>query len=500
MSLAIKATRSAAWMFAAGFTTRIVSLVGTLLVVRYVSPGQYGEAITAAIVIAAASTFSSLGIGQFVIVKGGGRRDLAFHATVFQLVLGAVALGVVLLLEDPIAAWAHAPGMARYLPPMAASMLLDRLWLVPERTLMRDMRFRAVALSRSAGELAYTGVSLATAVLGWGGMAIAAGNVARSAVRAATTIPAVDRRDWLEPHPLRRDASLGVFRFGLPLAVGHIAAHVAGKWDNLLVSSFFGPAVMAAYNIAYNLAGMASAIVSEHVIDILVPSFARTERRRRPEGLLRGAALLALISTPLCFGLAAVSPTVVSTLFDAKWAAVAPMLAILSVAATQTPTVGLVHAYLQASDRPRLTMAVQLTAVLTIIGAVITIGRLGPLWTCGAVGIGTFLCVLVSALLIRGVDGIPVHRLLSTQVGPLLACIPLVGAVLGARWLLPRVGLDLRYLSLAVEIAAGGAAYCGAALVVARPATRELIRLVQNAFFGARAPALDVRAEPTMDA
>lgn len=477
-------------MFAAGLVTRVVSLVGTLLVVRYVTPGDYGEAITAAILIGTASTFSSLGIGQFVIVKGGGRRDLAFHATVFQLVLGAVALGVVLLMASPFAAWTRAPGLGRYLPPMALSMLLDRLWLVPERTLMRDMRFRTVALARSAGELAYTGVSLATAMLGWGGMAIAAGNVARSGARALVTVPAVDRRDWLEPTPLRRDASLAVFRFGLPLAVASIAAYGAGKWDNLLVAGFFGPAVMAAYNIAYNLAGVASAIVAEHVIDILVPSFARTERGRRPDALVRGAALVALISAPLCLGLAAVSPTAVATLFDPKWAAVAPLLAALSVAATQAPMVGLVQAYLQAADRSRLAMIVQLTLVVAIIGSVATVGRLGPLWTAGAVGIGSFVCVLVGARLVRAVDGVPVHRLLSTQLGPLLACLPMVGAVLGVRWLLARAGLHVPYLNLAVEIAAGAAAYCAAVFVVARGVTRDLIGLVQRAFSRA-APSLE---------
>lgn len=488
MSLAVKATRSAAWMFAGAITTRIVALAGTLLVVRHVSPGEYGEAIVAAIVVGTASTFSSLGIGQFVIVKAGGRRDLAFHATVYQLVLGVMALGAIALLRNPISAWANTPGIGRYLPPMALSMLLDRLWFVPERTLMREMRFRTVTVARSAGELGYTAVSCATALMGWGGMAIAVGNVARSAIKAAVTVPAVDRRDWLEPCRLRRDATVDLFRFGLPLGVALIASHAANKWDNLIVASFFGPALMAAYNLAYNLAGIASGIVAEQLIDVLVPSFALAAGGRRREGLLRGAALLALVSTPLCFGLAAVSQTVVSTLLDARWAQVAPMLAVLSAAATLGPLSLLIAAYLQACGRSGLTMFTRVVTVVAVLGAVATLGRLGPLWTCGAVGIGGLLAILGSAVVIRAVDGTPVHRLLATQLGPLLAAVPMVGAVLGVRWLFSRSGSDVGYANLAVEIAAGGLAYCGAAFVVARGTTREAVALLQAAFLKRRAP------------
>jgi PST family polysaccharide transporter len=379
--------------------------------------------------------------------------------------------------------------MGRYLPALALSMLLDRLWFVPERALMRDMRFRPVAAARSAGELAYTVVSCTTALLGWGGMAIAAGSVARSAARAVITLSAVDRRDWLEPSRLRRDATLDLFRFSLPLAVGIIAAFVASKWDNLFVSSFFGPAVMAAYNVAYNLAGIASGLVGEHVNDVLVPSFARAGERQRGEGFLRSAALVALVSTPLCVGLAAVAPTVVATFLDVRWAAVAPMLAVLSAVATLGPLEGLIFAYLQGCGRPWLTMSVQVVALVGLFGALLTVGRLGPLWACSAVGIGALLCVLASFVVIRTVDAIPLPRLVGTQVGPILAALPMFAAVLGARWIWARFGLGTPALGLAAEICAGGLAYCGASALCSREAARDLVGLVQGAYLRRRASA-----------
>ncbi len=488
MSLAVRATRGAAWMFAAALFAKVVGVVGTLCVVRHVSPGEYGEALAAAIAVGTASTLSSLGIGQYVMVRTRGRRDMVFHATVYQFLLGGAALALIWTLRAPLAAWLHAPGLGRYLPVMAVSMLLDRVSFVPERTLMRDMRFRRAALARSTGDLGYTGVSFAAALMGWGGMAIPIGNIARSMLRVALVLPAVDRRDWLQPCILRRKATLDLFRFGLPLGVGAIAAYASANWDNLLVSSFFGPALMAAYSVAYNLATMASGIVAEQVIDVVAPTFTRVDEQRRGEALLRAAALLALVVTPLCIGLAAVSRTAVAAFFAPNWAAVAPMLMVLSLAAMLGPLGGLVFAFLQACQRPRLLMYVQLTAVVAVLGAIVALGSKGPLWTCAGVGSGALLCILVGALTVRRVVGIAVHRLLATQLRPLLACVPMVAVVLGVRWLSSLAGVERAYARLAAEVAAGAVTYGCAALAVARPAATDLLRLVRASFFRTHAP------------
>jgi lipopolysaccharide exporter len=482
MSLAVQATRSAAWMLAAGVATRVLGLVATLLVVRFVSPGEYGEAMAAAIVIGSASALSTLGVGPFVVVRARDRRDLAFHATVFQFVLGVAVLGLVLLFRRPLAGWFNTPGLVRYLPAMALVMVLDRLSFIPERVLVREMRFRTVAMTRAAAELCYSGVSLLTAMLGWGGMAVVAGNVARSAVKAVGTIATVDRRDWLEVSPLRREALVEMIKFGSPLAVAAIAAYAASKWDNLLVSGFFGPAVMAAYNLAYNLAGMASGLVTDQVMDVLVPSFHQAEEHRRREGLLRGAALLALVATPLCIGLSAVSHTLVATVFPAKWATVAPMLAVLSIAATVGPIEAMLLTYLTACDRPRTIMTTCIVGLVAVLVGVGTLGRLGPLWACGGVALAALVFLVVTGYSVQLVDGVAVGRLLSTQFGPWVASVPMVGAVLGTRWLLSRAGIDVRFVNLALEVAIGGLAYVGAAFLVARPVAREFLRLIQAAF------------------
>src|SRR5207253_1002410 len=92
-----------------------------------------------------------------------------------------------------------APTMARFIPGLALSTLLDRLSYMPERILVRDMRFRVVSLARTAGELGYAATSVLLAAHGWGGSAIVGGNVIRSLAKLLCFAGAANARDWLEP-------------------------------------------------------------------------------------------------------------------------------------------------------------------------------------------------------------------------------------------------------------------------------------------------------------
>src|ERR1044071_2637450 len=164
----------------------VAGIVGTILVINLLDRGEngkleYGEAMAAFIVVATASQITTLGIGQFVVVKTAQRRDLAFHATTIHVVLGVVSMIGVYLLRDPLGAWVKAPTMGRFVAGLAVAAMLDRISLVPERVHMRSLNFRVVAISRTLGDFVYVGTSIGLAATGWGGMAIVLGNVARSA-------------------------------------------------------------------------------------------------------------------------------------------------------------------------------------------------------------------------------------------------------------------------------------------------------------------------------
>src|SRR5258706_10900768 len=228
-------------MLVGKIVANVAGIVGTILVINFLDRGdngklEYGEAMAAYIVVATASQVTTLGIGQFVVVKAANRRDLAFHATVIHIVLGVVAMVAAYAFRDPLGEWVGAPGMGRFVAGLAVAMMFDRLMLVPERVLMRSLNFRVVAVSRTLGDFVYVGVTVALAATGWGGTSIVLGNVARSATRALILISSADRPDWLQPTRLHFGAIREIWKFSGPIWIAALAAVACRRWDNLLVS------------------------------------------------------------------------------------------------------------------------------------------------------------------------------------------------------------------------------------------------------------------------
>jgi len=482
VSLVRKTVRGALWTITTGIGARIVGLVSTLAITRFVDPSEYGEVMVAAVLVMTASQFSTVGFGQYIVSNPGVSRETTFHATVFHVGLGIVALGAVLGVGGLFAPALEAPRMMQFLPGLALSALVDRLSFMPERVLVKELRFGVVASGRSAGELAYSGLSVALAVLGWGAMSLVAGNIARSVVRAAVFIGAADRRDWLEPCRLSLARTRELLAFGVPLAIGALCAFAARRWDNLVVARFFGPGAAGTYNLAYNLADVPAIQVGEQVGDVLVPSFARMDAERRPAALLRSLSLLGLVVFPLAVGLGAVAETVVEALLDPRWAAVAPMLMVLSALSITRPIGWTVTSYLQARQKTRLIMWLDAFRLAVLMIAILTLGRLSPLWACVAVGVAFGAHMLATFWAVRRIDGIPLLRSLASIAAPLLACVPMVVAVLLARRALAAVAPGTSvFVALVVEVLVGAIAYLAAALTVASGPLRELVGRVLDA-------------------
>jgi lipopolysaccharide exporter len=454
--------------------SRAIGLVGTLVITRFVAPAEYGEVTVAAVLGMTANQFSTIGWGQYLVSRPEAPRSVAFHVTAFHVCLGLLALALLLVFGGRLGPLLDAPHMARYLPGLALGILFDRIAFVPERVLVRDLRFGRISATRSAGDLAHTAVSIGSAALGFGGASIVFGNIARSLVRLGAYVSSVDRRDWLSPCRINWKETRELLAFGVPMSLGALCEFATRRWDNLLVSHFFGPGPTGMYNLAYNLADVPAIQVGEQIGDVLLPSFARLEPARRPDAFVRSLALLGLVVFPLAVGLGVVAPTLVATIFDARWRELGPMLVLLSALSVARPVGWTVASYLQAHQRPRSIFWLEGFKLLLLVGSIATIGRQSPLWACVAVGIAFGGHAMASLWVIQRLDGVPLRRSLGGLVPALLACLIMSAAVLVVRSALSGAALAPA-VQLVIEVLTGVASYLLAALLVAKRVTRELL-------------------------
>lgn len=458
-----------------GITSRVLQLVGTLILTRFISPHDYGAALAASIMVVTAGALTSFAFGQYLIAKKAPPA-VVFQAGQIHLALGIVAMTVLVAFRRPIGNLLDTPELGRFVAWYAVAHLIDRARYVHERLLMRDLRFRTIAMINGSGEIAFTAVALSLAPR-YGVYAIVVAVQVRAVLTAVAFFAKAPRAEWLVYAPLRKETVKGLFGYGLPIMIGAVADRAATRWDSLLVSKLFGVDVMGRYNLAYSLAEMPVSHVAEHIGEVLMPSFSRMEDAQRRSAVVRAAALMALVVSPLGVGLGAVAPTVVTVFFDARWGTMGPMLAILSIMTVFRPMTWSASAYLQAVGLTRLIMLASFARAVVVLSLVAVMGLAGgPLWACvgGCVG---YAIHSVGTIVVAGrATKLPIVDYLIGVARPLLACIPMFAAVTGARIGLASLGAPL-IVSLVTQLLVGAVVYVAFAFLVVRSTSLEMIRV-----------------------
>jgi lipopolysaccharide exporter len=485
-SIASRAAHGAAWTIVTGVGARGLGLLGTLLLTYFVTRDELGEVADAAVAVVLANQLSTVGVGQYYVSRPNVGRDVAWHATLVHLLLGAAALTGVFVLRRSLGLWMRAPSLDKFLPGLVVAGVLERFAYMPERVLARDMRFRVIGLCRTAAEVSYTGTSVTLAMVGWGGMSIVIANVVRSAIRFALMATSVPRVAWLSPSPLSLKTVRAMLRFGLPISVGMGAGFASRRLDNAIVSGLFGTEVVSAYNLAYNVADTPAVQVGEQIGDVLLPSFALMEPVARKAALARSTALLALVTFPLAVGLGAVAGPLVRTLLRPEWHDVGPMLAVLSVLGVVRPVGWTISSYLLARNSSRLDAILEVIKLTSLVVLLLTLGRAGPLWACIAVGLAFVIHAAASMGVVHALDGVSMSALAARFGPPLAACVPMVGAIIATGVVLAPAG---DAVTLVGEIGVGAVTYTASALVIARSASQDLLMLVRRALQGRLAPS-----------
>lgn len=478
-SLGARAATGVAWTVALTLLARVASMIVNILVTRFITPTDYGEVQGAVVLTGTAGALSSFGLGAYLVSHPKEGRETTWHVTFITLSTCGLLLGLLLFIHGPIGRFFNLVGYERFLPLLAASILMERAGMPMEKLLLRELRYRPLGIISGSAEACYAITTGAFVLLGYGAIALALASLVRALVKFLAYSMLIDRREWLSVGPLRWPIVTRMMKFGLPLSLAGVADYVSHRWDNMLTSRYFGAALMGSYNVAYNLADIPNEIIGERAGDALLPAFSQLDEEDRFAGLIRAIKLLALILFPLSLGLAAVAETAVRAIFDPRWAPVAPMLSILCGISLSRPLTYATAVYLQSVEQTYVLPFFEVTKTVMVLTLMAVLGPMGPLWACGAATL-SFTLHSLFMLTYVGRRSSSLGSLVLAPLPALLACVPMIGAVLGVRWFFPQTGFTSAWLQLLCEIVVGGLVGIGGAFLFAPAVTHDLLTLLKR--------------------
>ena len=353
-SLGRRVRRAVLWRSGSQLVAQLVQWGVTFLVIRILSPRDYGLFAMTQVVLVLLNMLNGYGLASGLIRQ----RDIAEREVrqLFGMLLllnGGLALAQVLL-APVAAAYYRQPLVADLLRAQALLYLATPFIALPQALLSRTMEFHRQAGANVAGSLAGAGVALAGAMAGAGVWTLVAAPLALFATRAAVLIWATG---LVRPLFDFRGAG-GMARFGGIMAAGQLFWFVQSQADVFIAGRSFSPHALGLYSTGLLLAQIFVAKVLPPLNEVAFSAYARIEQDGGAgsgdvgEAFARATRVVLAAALPFYLGLATTAEPLVLSVLGAKWAGAVPVVRVLALAMPFMTVQALIAPACDARGRP----------------------------------------------------------------------------------------------------------------------------------------------------
>ncbi len=464
------------WRSGSQIVGQIITWAATFLVLRILSPSDYGLYAMAAAVLALLALLNGYGLANALVQRENVSRQDLRQLFGMLLVVNAGLAAIQIAAAPAVASYYGEPAVADILRVLSLVFLSNPFLALGYCILAREMDFRRQAQVNLATALLGAVVALGGAVAGLGvwtlvlaplAMFISRG-LAMAAVARAFMWPSFDfRGTW---------AMAG---YGGTVALSSIFYFAQTQSDVVIAGRVFDAHTVGLYTTSLFLAQIFVNKVVPPLNEVTFSALARMQDDpvAFASGFLLSVRVIMLLSIPFCFGLAVTAQPLVQVVLGEKWLGVAPILQIIGFAIPWMTLQVLFAPATNAAGRPAIAMKNSVAGAIVMPAALLVGVRWGIegmalAWLAAYPAITVF-----SAAMSAGAIGVTVR-----QIGGAVAPSALAGAAMALAVTLA----DRHFASespverLAVLVAFGGAVYLAVMLAIARPRLTELISLVRN--------------------
>jgi O-antigen/teichoic acid export membrane protein len=457
--------RNLTWRAAGDWASQLLSWTSLLIVVRLLTPADFGIVAMAVILLPYLKFLGEFGIPRTIVNLRDLSEEQIAQLNTVGLCLGVACFGIAVLLAQPFAIFFRTPALAGVVIVTCLALIPQGLVSVSEGLLSREMRFGLISWFEATRAIVASITTLVLAYFHFGYWALVIGNLLGICVRSFLIVKARPHSYAMPRLSSIREALL----FGWHVMVSVVALNSYQRLDNLTAGRVLGQTALGFYGMAWTLANVPIEKVTS-LVTTVIPSYLAVVQKD-PAALrryLRGLTeAIALVTFPATIGLGLVAHELIPLALGNRWDGVILPLQILSLYAGFRSVMALVPKVLTAVGDARYVMWNDLAALVVLPIAFF----LGSRWGTGGIAWGW---VAVYPLVV-----VPLYRKTFQKIGmraseywhalrPAIdGTLAMAAAVLLLKWLLPSRGSLL--LALVLKIFVGAIAYVAAVSLLHRP-------------------------------
>lgn len=396
----------AGWMVFMRLGDRLIGLVSMAVLARLLLPADFGLVGYAMVLLAILEIFAQLGVENALIQDQKAQRESYDTAWTMNICKG-LALSVGLLIAaKPAAAFFEAPEVEpviytlALLPFVAGLENIGTVDFRKELAFHKDFIFNF--LTRFCGAVA----TITLAFILKDHWALVFGMILRALLRILLSYHMSEFRPRLS---LARFSQ--IFSFSKWIMLQNLLHGFNERLPALVIGRMSGPQALAFFNIAFEIANLASTELAQPIRRALFPGFAKmNENRQELADSFRWAlSIIVTIGLPIPMGIAVTAEYLVPALLGWNWLETVPIIQILCLQGAIIIMGTNSHLIYLALGKPSITAWLSALRLLVLIPACIY-----GVSEFGAVGAG--LALVASALVVRFTDYAIVLPMLSMRV------------------------------------------------------------------------------------
>jgi O-antigen/teichoic acid export membrane protein len=470
--------RNLTWRAAGDWVSQLLSWASLLVVVRLLTPADFGIAAMAVILLPYLRYLGEFGIPRTIINMRDLTDDQIAQLNTVGGLLGIGCFVIAALLAKPFAMFFRTPALTLVVMITCLALITDGFRAVSEGLLCKEMRFGLLAWFEAIRAIVAAIATLTLAFLHFGYWALVWGNLLASFTRSALILGA-------RPHAFARprlECIRAALRFGRHVMVSMVALNSYQRLDNLTAGRVLGQTALGFYGMAWTLANVPIEKVTS-LVTTVIPSYLAAVQDdaaalRRYVRTLSEA--IALLTFPATIGLGLVAHQLVPIVLGPKWNGMIVPLEVLSLYAGFRSVMALVPKVLTAVGNPRYVMWNDLAALVVLPIAFFV----GSHWGTGGIAWAWVIAYpIVVVPLYRKTFraiGMPLREYLRALRPALEGVLAMTAAVLAVKWLFhPARIVPL----LIAEIIIGTAAYAAMLLLFHRRRVMAFTGFIKGSAF-----------------
>lgn len=318
MNLRTQVLTGVFWVGGLRVLSQIVTWAVTIVVIRLLSPSDYGLVAMATVFMSFLNLAAEAGLGP-ALVTARELNDVVLRRAFGIAILMNLALFLLQYTTAPlISGFFDEDRLLLIIRVMALQFLMAAFMVVPDSLLQRQLNFKYRSLIELAAALVASLLTLGMAISGYGVWSLVAGALAGRALSAAALNVVCPFMKW-------PDFSFAGMR-SLLVVGGQISAaralyFVYSQFDKFIVGKLLGKEMLGLYSTSLHLASLPVQRIASIVNQVAFPAF--SEARREPEAiprhLLKVIRVLSFFSFPVLWGISSIAPEIVGVLLGPKW-------------------------------------------------------------------------------------------------------------------------------------------------------------------------------------